>query len=99
MDDQGLIARDVALLKHAQGIGAQKSYIGLFFIAAVMVCVALVGIISGGVVGIGLAIAVIGVGAVAHFTTFGDNLIIGVLVLISLAVAALALYGAVTSVL
>lgn len=94
MEDAGLIARDVALLQKAQGIGAQKSYIVIFALAAVMIIAATVGILAGGVVGIAIFIVIAAIMAIAKFTPVGDNLIIGVVVIAALVVGVTAIAGA-----
>ena len=98
MEDHGLIARDVALLKKAQGIGANKSFILYFVVAAIMVVCTLIVVFAGGVPGIGLLVGLAVIGAIARFTTFGENLIIVVVLIISMAIGALAVYGAIGSV-
>ncbi len=98
MEDHGLIARDVALLNKAQGIGQNRSFILFFTVAAIMVISTLVGVIAGGIGGFVLLGVLAGIGALAKFTPWGENLIIGVVILCGLVVGALAVYGAIGSV-
>jgi hypothetical protein len=98
MEDHGLIARDEALLKKAQGIGQNRSFILYFFVTAVMVGCALLAVLAGGVVGFAVLGGIAVVGAIAKFTPWGENLIIGVTIIFGLLVGALALYGAIGSV-
>jgi hypothetical protein len=98
MEDHGLIARDVALLNKARGIGQNRSFILFFAIAGIMVIATLVAVIAGGIGGFVLLGGLAGIGAVAKFTPWGENLIIGVVIVLGLIVGALALYGAIGSV-
>ncbi len=98
MEDHGLIARDVALLKKAQGIGQNRSFILFFTIAGLMVLATLLAVVSGGIGGFVLLAGLAGIGAVAKFTPWGENLIVGVVIVCGLIVGALALYGAIGSV-
>ncbi|MBW2462276.1 MAG: hypothetical protein JRH11_11575 [Deltaproteobacteria bacterium] len=94
MEDAGLIARDVALLQKAQGIGAQPSYLIIFALAAIMSVCAIVGVLAGGIVGIVIFVVIAIIGAIARFTPVGDNLIIAVVVIASLIVGVTAVAGA-----
>jgi len=98
MEDHGLIARDVALLKKAQGIGANKSFILYFVVCTIMLLCALLGVVAGGVMGFVVLGGLAAVAAIARFTPWGENLIIGVVIIFGLIVGALALYGAIGSV-
>jgi hypothetical protein len=98
MEDHGLIARDVALLTKARGIGSNKSFILYFLVTAIMVAVCLVAVFAGGVGGIVLLISLGAIGALAKFTPYGENLIIAVTMIIGIAIACITVYGAVTAV-
>jgi hypothetical protein len=101
MDPNALIARDATALAQAQTVGANKSFIVIFVITAIIglfgVLAALVATMANPILGIVVLGLLAVLGGVAMFTKFGPNMTIGVVLIAGLIVAALALGGAVVA--
>ena len=86
--------RDSAVLKRAQSIGANPSFILDFTISALFVVVGLLTLVCAGVVGWGVFAAIVVGTALVTLTPFGENLPIGICVLASIAVGGVAVFVA-----
>jgi hypothetical protein len=98
MDDSALVSRDAALLQRAQSIAAQPSYLLIFFIAIVMVLAAILAVLAGGLAAFVMVGVLVALGAIAKFTPMGENLMVGIVVLIGLIVGGIAVAASVLAV-
>jgi len=86
--------RDSAVLKRAQSLGANPSYILDFTVSAAFVVIGILTLVCAGLVGWGVFAAIVVGTALVTMTPFGENLPIGICVLASIAVGCIAVFVA-----